>query len=395
MRTAIFFAYRNISRDKKTGLLITSVLAFSFVNIIFFASFMGGLENTFHDQIVNTVTSHLSISPKENTRYIEGVSNIEKKLKLLPGIVGISPHITDSGTLLYKDKVVSVPIIGITPSKDKDVTLLSQKVIGGDFLGDNDLSEIIIGNDLVSNDPKDAEAGKDRINAKIGDKVSLTFSNGEIREYRVKGFMYTRYMSPDQSVFLTNKEIESVFGITDKASQILIRIPSKDDVERTRFFLMQQGIKEEIKTWKDYLGFVENITNSMGALTAITTFVGILTASLTIAIIIYINTNHQKRQIGILKAIGSKKTIILEIFLIEAAIFAISGILIGLLISYSVVSYIKTNPIPLPIGDVILSMSPVLIIQSASTIFIVSIIAGFYPAWKASNQNIVKAIWGE
>lgn len=395
MRTAAFFAYKDVSKDKRTGLLITAVLAFSFVNLIFFSSFMGGLENTFYDQIVNTVTSHITINPKENMSYIEGISNLEQKLNLLPGVVGVSPHISDSGTLRYKNEILSVPIVALIPSKDIDVTLLSQKVVAGDFLGDNDLDEILLGSDLIaSKDSKITDEGKQKLDIKVGDRVSITFSNGIIRNYRVKGIINTKFMGPDKSVFITNKEIESVLGIKDKASQVLIRIPSKDNVDSMRLLLLQQGINGEIKTWKDNAGFVEAITSSMSALTVITSFVGILTASLTIAIIIYITTNHKKRQIGILKAIGSKNKTILEIFLLEAAIFAISGISIGLIISYLLSSYIQTHPLPLPIGDVVLIITPTLVAQSAFAIFSASIAAGFYPAWKASRQNIVKSVWG-
>ncbi len=395
MRTALFFARKDIVKEKTTGLLIISVLAFSFVNLVFFASFVDGLENTFYDQIINTLTSHITINPKENMRYVDDVSNMEKKLNLLPGITGVSPHITDSGTLQYKNKLLSVQIIGVTPSKDKDVTLLSQKVKYGDFLRDNDLSEIVLGYELIASKDSDiTDEGKQKLDVKVGDRISLTFSNGVIREYRVKGIINTRFMGPDKSIYITNNEIESVLSINDKASQVLIRIPSKSNVDSTKLLLMSQGIKGEIKTWQDNAAFVEDITGSMDALAVITGFVGILTASLTIAIIIYINTSHKKRQIGILKAIGSKNKTILEIFLLEAVIFAFSGILIGLIISNLMVSYIQTNPLPLPIGDVTLNMSTSLVMQSAFAIFISSIVAGFYPAWKASRQNIVRSIWG-
>lgn len=395
MKVAMFFAYKSIIRDRKTGLLITSVLAFSFVNLVFFASFMGGLGNTMNEQIVNTVTSHLSINPKENERYVEDISNIENKLNHLPGIVGVSPQIVDSGTVRYKDKLSSVPIIAISPSKDKDVTYLSRKVIEGDFFSDNDIGEIILGYSLTTENPENGPAGEQKLDARVGDMVTITFSNGIIRKYRVKGFMYTKFFTPDESVYVTFKEMESVFNLNDKASRVLIRLSSIEDVQSAKRLLMQQSIKGEIRTWKDNAGFVEMVTESFGILTVITSFVGLLTASLTIAVIIYINSTHQKRQIGILKAIGSKNRTVLGIFLIEAVIFAFGGISVGFLISYLLVAYIQANPVSLPIGDIALAMSPVLITQSALAILLASVIAGFYPAWKASRQNIVKSIWGE
>jgi ABC-type lipoprotein release transport system permease subunit len=201
-------------------------------------------------------------------------------------------------------------------------------------------------------------------------------------------------MDADFSAYLTTREVESVLGIEDKATEILVRLNDRSAAEEYKLKVMQ-GIPYEVKTWKDKAEFVEQITSSMRMITTITGSVGILTVAVTIAIIIYINTTYKKRLIGVLKAIGASDSVILRIFLYEAIIFSIFGILAGIGISYLLDSYISANPIVLPMGEVSLDVRADLLLTSSIAVVLSAIFAGFYPSWKASRQSIIKSIWGE
>jgi putative ABC transport system permease protein len=398
-RTAAFLAIKDILKDKKVALLVVSVLSFSFVNLIFFTSFNYGLENTIEDQLINTIVSHLVIEPKEGEKFIERVSNIERKIELIPGVIASSPHIKWSGAISHKGKtVLAWQILGITPSKERMVTVIPEKIVSGEFLSDSDRNEVVLGKQLAGIKP--GEEGFDigelfpGLQVDVGDRVVISYGNGVKKEYRVKGIYETGMMDADFSAYLTTREVESVLGIEDKATEILVRLNDRSAAEEYKLKVMQ-GIPYEVKTWKDKAEFVEQITSSMRMITTITGSVGILTVAVTIAIIIYINTTYKKRLIGVLKAIGASDSVILRIFLYEAIIFSIFGILAGIGISYLLDSYISANPIVLPMGEVSLDVRADLLLTSSIAVVLSAIFAGFYPSWKASRQSIIKSIWGE
>lgn len=186
-KAVLFLAAKDVVKDKKMAALVVIILAVSYVNLIFFSSFMTGLTNTFQDQLIDIMTSHVVISPKENAAYIDNVQVIQQKVEVIPGVVATAPRIIEGGTVSYRSKTEAVPIIGITPSKEAEVSILAEKVIDGEFLGDSDTSYVLLGRDIATGTGGNSGAG---INADVGNKVRVSYSNGVVRDYVVKGIIF-------------------------------------------------------------------------------------------------------------------------------------------------------------------------------------------------------------
>ena len=95
---------------------------------------------------------------------------------------------------------------------------------------------------------------------------------------------------------------------------------------------------------------------------------------------------ERKKEIGIRMALGAKRAMILNQFLIESVLLCLVGGFIGMLfgisIPYIVAYFTKWNPI--------VTMSSILV--SLFTASAVGIFFGFYPARKAANLNPVDAL---
>lgn len=399
-KTAFFLAFKDIFKDKKVTSLVVLMIAFSFVNLMFFTSFNYGITNTMQDEMINTISSHISIEPTEDDEYLSNVESIEKKINLISGVTASSPHISKYGVLSYKTDSIRVQIVALTPSKEEKVTLIPQKIKYGEFLSDRDGGEIILGKSLVKNrSPEEDDWGfdefrSDALDVDVGKKIFVTYDNGVTREYHVKGIIDAG-MGPDFNAYVTTKEIEDVYGKKDTASQILVKLHDRDSADEYKLLVMQQGIRGSVKTWKDKAEFIEKITSSMSIITGVMTYIGLLTVAATIAIIVYINTTHKKRLIGVLKAIGSQDSTVLLIFLTEAFIFSLFGIAFGIVLLNLIALYFGYNPMTTPMGPIYPEVRLSLIITTFRTILIAAIISGFYPAWKAAKQNIIRSIWGE
>ncbi|MFZ3077517.1 MAG: FtsX-like permease family protein, partial [Candidatus Aenigmatarchaeota archaeon] len=229
----------------------------------------------------------------------------------------------------------------------------------------------------------------------VGDRVSITYSNGVMRSYRVKGVIKTGFGVSDIGIYVTNKEMESVLGVKDKASSILVKTSDKSASAKFKLLIIEQNINAVPKTWQENAGFIEQINSSFSMIISVTSVVSLLTAAMTIGIIIYINAVHKRRVIGILKAIGAKNSAILKMFLLESVIFGLCGIAFGAVLGNLMVQYFNANPLDLPFGLVYPELKTGEAINAAVSLLIAVLIAGFYPAYAAAKTNIVKAIWGE
>lgn len=133
----------------------------------------------------------------------------------------------------------------------------------------------------------------------------------------------------------------------------------------------------------------ENITNIMNIFSSVLTAVGIISlfvAGLSIMNVMLSAVTERTREIGIKKALGATKKIILKEFLFEAIVLtltgALTGILAGIVISFAGISA--------------LGLTPVFRIDKIIEILIFSLftggVFGIYPALKASDLKPVEAL---
>ena len=112
----------------------------------------------------------------------------------------------------------------------------------------------------------------------------------------------------------------------------------------------------------------------------------ILIGGFGIANIMFVSVKERTNLIGIQKALGAKKYMILTQFLAEAAVLAIAGGAMGIIMVGGVVLALKGNesfPMTLSFYNIFRG----LMISS-----VIGIVAGLLPAWTAANLNPVDAI---
>ena len=198
---------------------------------------------------------------------------------------------------------------------------------------------------------------------------------------------------------MSNKELEKVLGIENSASQIIIRLSDIELVDKAKLNILQQGIDGDIKTWKELSSYVEQISGNFDIIFGIINFVSLIASAVAIAVVMFINVESKIREIGILKAIGARNFFVLRVFLAEVLLYAFLGITLGVMLAYFVSVYLQAFPMLHFVtgGTGSISVVPIPafidIIRSGITVFVVTLIAGMYPAWIATRVDIIKAIW--
>lgn len=404
MKTTAYLALKDISRDRRIALLVVLLLAFSYINLTFFPAFLNGLSDTFQNEVIDTGTSHIVIQPRAESKqlYLNFESSTRKKIDMVPGIVGSSGHISTTGTLFFRGRQMGARIEALAPSEDTAVTAISQKVIRGDFLTDDDGDDILLGEmvagrkieDMIGRQTSFGQNAEGLGGVGVGEKIKVRFSSGVEKEYRVKGIVGSQgFSAVSQTVYMSKKEAGRVLGISDKASSILVRLSDKNSADAYKKLILDLGIANaDIRTWKEASTFAEGLNQTFGIVTLVTTLVGIVIVVSTVGIVIFINTSRKRRIIGVLKAIGMQENQVMLVFLAESVIFGIIGTLIGAAFVYFAVFYFNANPIPLPVGF----LKPVLLTETVATSITILIVssaaAGYVPARLASRQEILETI---
>lgn len=396
-KVGFLIAYNTLKRgNKKTTFLTIFILSLIFVNLIFLPSMINGMMNIFVGTVIDYSYSNIIIEPAKENLYIENSNLLLKKINSINGVECATRRLASAGTLKYNQKFVGANILGINPETEMAVSKYDDIIKQGEFLTSMSRDEIVLGA-LLAGKENGPELYDDLGGVNVGTRINVTFSNGVTRSYKIKGIHEAGPEISDLIALVHYKELEDVLGIKgqERASTVIIKIENLGDEASIKEELVNLGIKEEIYTWQEKIqDIIRDLVKSFGLLTILSEIVSLIIAIFVIFIILYINTLHRKKQIGILKAIGITPLSIIFSYIMMSLFYIISGLIFGTILLGLILLYLQYNPI---IFYETISLTPKLdiavAIRSIISLLLTSIIAGFIPAWMVVRQDILNSIW--
>ncbi|MDE2001419.1 MAG: FtsX-like permease family protein [Patescibacteria group bacterium] len=403
IKTAFFIAYKSIVRGHKSTLaFIIFVLSLSFFNAMFIPGIFSGLLETIIGLEVNTSTADIVVTPQQAPvpkEYIQNEQSVQARIGTIPGVIGTTRTYLSAASLSYdKDKNgvykhVSAQIIGIDPTESAKTLNINKYLVAGSPLSDTDTDQIVISAALAGGYglPVPADLG----GVKVGDKINVVYANEVARQYTVKGIVNITFGTALSNTYITAKEAESVLSTSNQASQILVKV---DDAHSLAYY--KQRVQEivpalQVRTYQDLLAVIQSVLDAFTLIALIVSIISILVATITIFVMIYINAMSKRREIGILKAIGIRGSIIVYSYIFQALFYVLCGAGIGLAFIFGVLlPYLSVYPIQLPFGPMIITFGATLITETLLGFLIAGFFSGLIPSRIVTRQKILKSIWG-
>ena len=211
--------------------------------------------------------------------------------------------------------------------------------------------------------------------ASVGDTVTMTFANGTTADVTVIGIMDQMLVSGA----FTSKEFVQVR--TDSSSENLFYIDTvggtdvaDDDVRKAlEDALAEFGLTAIVV--RDTVEEVMSMSSSIMQLMEIFLGIGLVVGIAGLGIITIRNISERRQEIGVMRAIGYQKRMILNTFLIETSFVSVLGIVmgiaLGLLLSYRLfewAGYSEYSQFVVPWGEVALVFAIAFIITVLSTL---------------------------
>lgn len=392
-KIAFFLAWRFLQRGNKwTLLLIIFLMAIAFVNLVFITSLFDGIVKGANQQVINTYTGHITMTPSEGKEAIDNVENVLEDIRNTDGVLAASAQTFVPATIKYNSISGNWQVLAIDPKEEKKVLTIDQHMIEGEYLDDS-LDEIIIGRQIAGGEDVEMNAFSLK-DASVGDIIKLSF-NGISKDLTIKGIFYTKFIDTDQRAFINKKTLDELAsGLSNTATNINIRIEESEKEENVIDRLKRKNPNGSFFSWEEVSGLMDTVSESFLFVNALLTTVGILIAAVTIFIVIYIDIFSKRQQIGVLRAIGIKSYLIRSAYVILTAIYSVMGVIIGLAILFGVlIPYFNAYPFELPIGDSTLAVNSVDLIFRAELIIWVAIGAGLIPALIVTRVKILNAIF--
>ena len=400
----LLIATRNLARNRRRALVAlltvtvgasSLVLADGFIQWIFWAMRESTIESQLgHIQVMRP--GYLNAGAADPYAYLLPESSAQRKaIESTPGVKMVAPRLVVTGLISHGETTVAFVADGIDPQQEAKLSK-SLRIVEGRNLADAAAKEVILGRGLART-----------LNVRPDASVALltTTAGGGINavEGKVVGiFVSTNQAYDDSALRLPIDLAQSLMRVSDVHAWLVLL----EDTERTDDYLEQFRTrfpaaenKLEFVPWYQQADFynktVALFSQQMNVLRLI---IGCIIA-LSISNMLVMNVLERTGEIGTLLALGFKRKKILYLFAIEGLVLGLAGASLGLVSGYGLAELISAIGIPMPpppgmeegyTGEIRVTIS---VLMNAFLIaFVTTLLAGLYPAWKASRLPIVDAL---
>ncbi|MEO9277104.1 MAG: FtsX-like permease family protein [Nitrososphaera sp.] len=385
---------RFITRRK--GSLIAASLAVAIAILVVQVNsviFQGLYDAIVRDQI-NYRFGHVYITRQEDyitksdfvlVNWLERIPYVQAAAPRLDSVAQINS--TVNGQLI---KDYQVPIIGVDPVLDKEASTIFTTVGQGEFVSFR--NSIVLG----------ALVARDLGNPQIGDTVKLKFKdrygNDVLKRFTIVGITQTAgSVGLDNSAIINIDTLRDVIERPHESGAILVRLndPSKAEDVKQLFLsafpsnsdkFKAQTIEESAET--TLRGFRSGI-----ALINLVGYFGMMSSAFAVVTIQMMQVTSKTREIGIMRAIGSKRKDILLVFIFQGMVIGAIGAGLGTVLGIGYTVYAKETHMTFQ-GSLPLEVhyNWASIIQTDIMAFVLAVIASIYPAYKATKLEPVEAM---
>jgi len=398
-------AYRNLFRNKRRTLITIASILFA----VFFALLMRSVQVGAYENMIHQVTFYYGFAQAHHEKYWDE-TNLQNtfvpddkwiaEVKAHSNVNELAPRLEGYALAASDSRTKAAMVTGVEIDKEKDLISFESKLREGSLFGKDDKSAVL------------STGLAQYLDLGIGDTIVLLGQGYQqvsaAGKYPVVGLV--EFGSPVMNgrlVFLPLKESQYLFNSENRLSSLILGI---DNVRKNEATIADLKSKTKngltIMGWKEMTPQITQIIEADNAIGMIALTILYLIIGFGIFGTILMMTRERIYEFGVLISIGMKRWRLMAVMLLESIFISTLGVIAGIVVAYPVLLYFYYNPLSFgsdlsdfaakyDIEPVLhFSLAPEIFWTQGFYVFVIASIISFYPVFKISRLNVVKALRG-
>lgn len=398
------------------GRYLLSKRKVQFITVITFISVLGltvgvtallvmlSVFNGFNKFQLDTLTGfdpHLRVEA-DSGKTVEDYNTLISRISSETNVTEIAPFTINKGVISTKKNNIVAFVKGVDDKKISGLSDVKEKTHLGDFeFRDNDeFGGIVLGNSLAA-----------KLEARVLDTITVMSPVGmekaltqivtpKTQKFIVRGIFDANNRDYDKLYsFISVPKSQSLYDLKNSVNGVEFRIEDLDNSENVKEKLLGSlGTGYRINTWYNMHEDLYSVMKVERWTAFIVLSLIIAVASFSIVGSLTMTVIEKKRDIGILKAMGTKNSGIMKIFMFEGILIGIYGTILGSIFGLAI-CLAQINFKFYPLDGMVYSIDALPIdirytdfIYVAICALLISVAASLYPALRAARQEPIKAI---
>jgi len=397
-------AWRNLWRNRNRTLITSASVMFAVMLSVLIQSLQTGVFDHLIHNVVSYYTSYIQIHAagfaEEQTldRVMNDPGRVVRLAESRPNVTHATQRIETFVLASSGESTRGCLLTGIEPEKEREIIELHKKVTEGKYLSAGDRG-LLIGDEL----------GK-RLGLELNDTLVLLGQgfrgSSAAGKYPIAGILH--FGSPElnqQLLFMPISLCREFLDMRNEATTIAVALQKTSRLRETQAGLAKVcGSGIEVINWEEMMpDIVEHMKSDKGT-GKIVSLILYLLVSFGIFSTLLMMMAERQFELGMLLAIGMKKSRLGLLLIIESVFISLSGTLAGCALSIPLVWYLKVNPIRFS-GEfaeiyqrygfepvIPTSTDPSIFLYQSLTILCISLLLSTYSLYKIMRMNPVKAM---
>jgi len=399
-------AWRNIWRHRRRTLIVALAIGITMWMMIMYDGLIGGFQQAIYGNAIKVLGGNIQVhavgysekAAQTPLLALPDPQGIVQAALAQPQVVAASQRIITGGLASSREGAFAVSITGVEPEKELPVSLVGQKVVEGRYLTADDRDVVYIGKGLAT-----------AMGVGVGDRFTLagraTHDQMRSRTMTVVG-IYDIGMSDieKRTIYMSLGEAQDLYGMSGQVTEVAISLKQIGQEPGVIRALKSSLPNVEFASWQTSFPELESTINAKGQAMEIFSLIMLVIVGIGILNLLLMAVFERTREIGVLGAIGLKPGQISLLFVLEGAMMGlvgaafgmVLGLLFNLLLSrvgldYSAFSSMTTYT-ALISGRIYSTLGTEKMLGHVLAVLIISILASFYPAHEASQQEPAKSL---